>query len=169
MSTEPKLLYHGSLFQQTELMPGYKRTGKITSWDKTESNQFLYATSVKDTAIELGFASAIEKMFDVEHFRCHGGEIHITTDKPVGLADLCNVTVYLYTIRNLDKDSWLKNDNQHNGLTTEYKTDRTIMAIDSCVEVDIAQWIKSYKVFVRKTNQSKEVALEAHSESRYSW
>lgn len=165
----PKLLYHGSLYEQTELKPGFRHTGKVVSWDKTESNMFLYATSIKDTAIELGFASAIEKLFDVEHFRSQGSVISIESDKPLTLEALSKVTVYLYTIRCLDKDGWLKNDNKHNGLTTEYKTDRTIMAIDSLIKVDITEWLKNYTVEVRKKNQSKSVALEAHTEKRYSW
>lgn len=165
----PKLLYHGSLYEQTELKPGFRHTGKVVSWDKTESNMFLYTTSEKNTAIELGFASAIEKLFDVEHFRCTGSEISIESDKPLTLEALAQVTVYLYTIRCLEKDGWLKNDNRHNGMTTEYKTDRTIMAIDSCEKVDIASWLKGYTVLLRKKNQSKGVALEELPEKRYSW
>lgn len=165
----PKLLYHGSLYQQTELKPGFRHTGKVVSWDKTESNMFLYVTSDKDTAIELGFASAIEKMFNVTHFRSVGNTLSIETDQPITLQSLAEVTVYLYAIRGLDKDGWLKNDNKNNGITTEYKTDRTIMAIDSCVIVDIADWLKTRTIELRKPRQTKGVALEAHTEKRYSW
>lgn len=165
----PDLLYHGSLYHQTELKPGFKHTGKVVSWDKTESNMFLYVTSDKDTAIELGFASAIEKMFNVTHFRSVGNVISVETDQPITLKALAAVTVYLYTIRGLDKDGWLKNDNKNNGLTTEYKTDRTITVINSCVKVDLVDWLKTRTIEVRKPRQTKGVALEARTDKLYSW
>lgn len=170
MATTPEFLYHGSLFKQAELMPGFKRTNKITRWDKTESNIFLYASSVENTAIELGFASAIEKLFAVSHFHSQNGKIEIETNDTVTRDELTNVVVYLYKIRFNPKEGWLKNDNKHNGLTTEYKTPLDVYDIVSCEQVDIAKWLKNFQVFIRKENQVQSVALEALEPAvGYSW
>lgn len=166
----PQYLYHGSLFEQKELMPGFKRSGKIVKWDQTESNVYLYATGVEDTAIELGFASAIEKIFDVTHFRCQGNRIEIETSAPITKAALANVVVYLYKIAYKEDDNWKKNDNKNNGMTTEYKTHKDIYAIERCEKVDITKWLQRFKIFVKRKNFPQSVALESlETNHSFSW
>lgn len=170
MSNHPEVLYHGSLFEQEELMPGFRRTGKITRWDNTESNVFLYTTSDKDTAIELGFASAIEKLYNVTRFRSQGGTLLIEVDKPLIQEQLDKVVVYLYTIPYRKDHNWIKNDNAANGMTTEYKTRDDVHDIDSCVKVNIKEWLKNFKVVFTKQNKAGSVALEVlETQQKYSW
>lgn len=147
---EPEILYHGSMYCQNKLQPGFKHTGKIVKWDVTESNMYLYATSVRATAIELGFASAVEKMFDVTRFISKGDTIRIESTEDITEEDLHKVIVYVYAIPNLQEDKWVLNDNDHNGITTEYKTSRVIRSINSCMQVNIKEWIKKYKVTIVK-------------------
>lgn len=166
----PVFLYHGSRYKQPELMPGFNRSGKVVKWDETESNAFLYATSVKDTAIELGFASSVEKLLDVTKFRTEGKELIIETDTTVTFEKLCEIPVYLYKIRFEPKDGWKKNNNQNNGITTEFKTTQTIHAIEYCELVDIREWLKQYNVILKRSKFDKGIALESISSlSRFSW
>jgi len=156
-------------------MPGFLRSGVLVEWDKTESNRFLYATSVLNTAWELGFASSIEKAFDIERFHVHQGKILIQTQEPITVEDLEKVPVYLYTIHYQDKDGWVKNFNEHNGLDTEYKTKQTIRAIESCVKLDVRKWICNYDVTIEevlpdiKVGKSKQVTLESHRPVYLKW
>jgi hypothetical protein len=166
----PPLLFHGSRFKQNELQPGFNHTRKIVQWDKTESNVFLYATSVRETAIELGFASSLEKIFEIDLFRVQGKEILIECNAELSMRDLATVPVYLYQLKCKEEDGWVKNDNETNGITTEYKTQRRITEIDLCEKVNIAEWLKQYKVSVRRTKHSPAIALESlMSTAPYSW
>lgn len=166
----PRLLYHGSRFKQPELMPGFNRSGKLVQWDETESNLFLYASSVKDVAIELGFASAIEKLFNVTRFRVENKEITIETELSISQNDLAHAPVYLYTIACQAKDGWKKNNNEHNGIDTEFKTQRTILNILQCERVDIKEWLKQYQVTLKNTGNTQGVALEAFTPPpSYAW
>lgn len=169
----PPVLYHGSRFKQNELQPGFNHTKKIVTWDKTESNAFLYATSVRNTAIELGFASSLEKIFNITYFRVQDGEIIIECDVPFTLKDLAIVPVFLYKIDCKDADGWVKNNNEHNGLTTEYKTQKTVRSILLTEKIDVCQWLSSYKVNVRRTKHSPVVGLENYrplaNAFRFTW
>lgn len=156
-------LYHGSRFKQKELMPGFKRTGVEVKWDKTESNHFLYATSVKATAASLGFASAIEKMFELDEYHTDGNKITIVCKKDLTEHDLQRVIVYLYTINNLPEDEWVKNDNEHNKLDTEYKTTKTITdGIETVEQLDTKEWLKDKEITFKKS----EVAEESHKDQK---
>jgi len=53
------MLFHGSGFDQSELMPGFYRSGNLVKWDETESNMFLYTTTEREVAIGQGFASTV--------------------------------------------------------------------------------------------------------------
>jgi hypothetical protein len=166
----PNILYHGSRFKQNELQPGYNHSRQLVKWDQTENNTFLYATSVRDTAIELGFASSLEKLFDVTYFKVEGKEILIECASELKLKDLAIVPVYLYKIECKDADGWKKNDNEHNGITTEYKTHNCIRAILLCERVDITQWLKGYRVIVRRGAGEAGAALESlEPVKRFSW
>lgn len=147
------LLYHGSGFKQTELMPGFYRSGNLVEWDETESNMFLYATTVKESAIGLGFSSMIEKTFNTHRYRESGMEIEIQVYKgPLPtVRDLEQVNVYLYTMEMLPADKWLKVNNEHNGLDTEYKTEETISrAIISCEDIDLKKWLAHRKIKISR-------------------
>lgn len=165
--SNPTVLYHGSRFKQTELKPGFLHTGVLVEWDETESNKFLYATTVFNTAAELGFASSIEKAFNVDRFHVDKGIICIQTPDALKVEQLYNIPVFIYTIRCLDKDCWVKNANEHNGLDTEYKTNRTIHAIEKCEPLDILKWLANYEVrigrkIVKTANgRGKELVTES--------
>jgi hypothetical protein len=117
-TTLPPFLYHGSRFKQPELMPGFLRSGKLVRWDNTESNKFLYATTEKSLAIELGFASSIEKQFKIDRFEVEHGKMHIQTADYMTIKDLEKVPVFIYTIEYEREDGWMKNRNDHNGIDT---------------------------------------------------
>lgn len=142
-------LYHGSGYKQTELMPGFKRSGVLVEWDQTESNKYLYATTDMDTAIGQGFASAVEKLFKMNRFSEKGHEIliEIEGDKIPSLEELQSVNVYLYTIDVRSFDEWEKVNNAVNGLETEYKTQHTIKdGLHSVEKVDLKKWLGSRHV-----------------------
>lgn len=165
--SNPTVLYHGSRFKQTELKPGFLHTGVLVEWDETESNKFLYATSVYNTAMELGFASSIEKAFDVDHFHVDKGIISIQTPDDLKIEQLYNLPVFIYTLQCLDGDCWMKNANEHNGLDTEYKTNRTIRAIEKCEALDIRKWLTNYEVRIERqiaksaNGRGKELVTES--------
>lgn len=175
MSHFPNVLYHGSRFKQTELMPGFLRSGVLVEWDKTESNHFLYATSVRNTAVELGFASSLEKMFDIERFHVHEGTILIQTQEEIDINSLGTVLVYLYTINCFETDGWVKNFNEHNGLDTEYKTKQTVRNINKCEKIDVRNWLSNYDVTIEielpdiKIGKSKQVSLESAPPIYLNW
>lgn len=125
----PAVLYHASSYAQSELMPGYKRSHELVKWDQTENNQWLYATTDRQAAIDLGVASAFEKKYGLDVFHSDGAGITLHTQhQQVVAADVLRLEVYLYTIRPIrPEDGWVKNDNPHNHLLTEWKTQETIV------------------------------------------
>lgn len=168
--TLPAILFHGSRYKQNELQPGYNHSRKIVKWDGVENNTFLYATSVHKTAIELGFASSLEKLFDITFFRVQNKEIIIECATALKLKDLSQVPVYIYRIKCNAEDHWEKNDNKSNGLTTEYKTHSTIKDILSCDRLDVAEWLKGYRVMLRHSKDAPTVALESlEAKPVFSW
>jgi hypothetical protein len=165
--SNPATLYHGSKFKQTELKPGFLHTGVLVKWDKTESNEFLYATTEFNTAAELGFASSLEKIFTMDCFHVDKGHIVIQTPDKITTTQLEQAVVYIYTIECLDKDNWIKNDNEHNGLDTEYKTKCTVRSIKECIKLDVRKWLSNYSVEIKQTEhevkdgRSKKLTLES--------
>lgn len=125
----PVTLYHGSMYKQTELMSGYKRSGKLQTWDGVESNLNLYVSSDKREAELLAVGSAAEKVFDTDRFIEADGSIWLFTKEPIAIEDVLNLEVYIYTIPYREKDMWIKNNNPHNNIDTEYTTRKTITGI----------------------------------------
>lgn len=121
-------LYHGSAYLHDKLSPGFKHSGVLVKWDSVESNKWLYASSDKETACVLGLASALEKKFNLSRFIHTGGtiEFYFDENKQITPKDITNVTVYLYEIPNDASSGWVKNNNLHNGIDTEYKTVNTV-------------------------------------------
>lgn len=138
---KPTTLYHGSMYKQTELMPGYKRSGKLQTWDGVESNLHLYVSSSKEEAELLGIGSAAEKVFETERFIELNGNIWLFTTKPVDINDVLNMEVYIYTIPYREEDGWRKNDNPYNNIDTEYTTRNTVKGI-SVKPIDIRAAMK---------------------------
>lgn len=143
------VLYHGSHYCQTELMPGFKRSGKLVQWDKTESNQWLYATTDREAAMVLGFASAVEKHFDLHHFRVINKgylELIFEKNKPT-FQQLKRLAVYIYTIHKGVGDGWQKVNNLTNGIETEFKTQQTIQSnIINIEALDLYSWLRAKEV-----------------------
>lgn len=136
-------LFHGSGYRNNELKPGIHYTGKLVQWDKTESNEWLYASSCPKDATEQGFFSTIEKKYDVSRSRSSGSELIIEfRDKVPTVQEIHNLPLFLYVI-GFDKDIWQKVNNQHNGLTTEYKTKEIIDGkhIITCDKIEVKRFL----------------------------
>lgn len=144
----PTQLFHGSMYEQNELMPGFKRSGKEVEWDGVESNRYLYATTDRETAISQGFASSLEKLFPMERFRTEGDDIHVyIKGAPPSNEQLKKITVYLYTLKDLPHDLWRKNNNKVNGLDTEWVTQNTICdGIVSREPISMATWLNGRSI-----------------------
>ncbi len=146
-------LYHGSGYQHTELKPGIHYTGKKVEWDKTESNEWLYATTLMEEAISQGLASVVEKHFAMKSFKASGSTLEFVFD---GVApkheELLELTVYLYKL-DWHKDIWVQVNNLHNGMTNEYKTKEIIPAtmIDHCAPVDLKTYLSRKTVVLSST------------------
>lgn len=126
---KPTTLYHGSMYKQTELMPGYKRSGKLQTWDGVESNLHLYVSSDKREAELLGVGSAAEKVFETERFIELNGNIWLFTKEPISIDDVLNLEVYIYTIPYREADGWQKNANPYNNIDTEWTTRNTVKGV----------------------------------------
>jgi hypothetical protein len=146
------ILYHGSGFDQDELMPGFLRSGKLVQWDQTESNEWLYTTTDKQEAISQAFASMIEKTYESMGYATHGNRIEIQFPKEVApsVEELKKLQLFLYTIRLEDEDGWVKNNNEHNQIKTEWKTqsiiDRNIIHKE---QIDLAGWLANKQLDLR--------------------
>jgi len=141
----PTALYHGSLYKQTELMPGFKRSGELTVWDGVESNIFLYATSNKQEACLLGIGSAAEKTFNSERFIELEGDIWVFTSSPISIDEFLKMEIYCYTLPFRDNDGWKKNNNPYNNIDTEWKTKNTIRDVQ-VEQVDIRTVMKGKRI-----------------------
>lgn len=150
----PGYLYHGSMYKQDELMPGFKRSGKLVKWDGCEDNTWLYTTPDKREAQMLGLSSAVEKQFD-NLKRWSQSETTNTIEiefynNPITVDQLYRLPVYLYTIGGDKADGWMANYNQQNGMAEEYKTQATIRDnIARCEEVDIRELLQGWKIRIR--------------------
>jgi hypothetical protein len=144
-------LYHGSGYKQTELKPGIMHTGVLVEWDKTESNEWLYATELMEEAIAQGVASTLEKTYNLSRYRSSGNEIIMIFDGAVPTrAILDSLEVYLYKL-DWAKDMWVSVNNLHNGMVNEYKTKQVVKSgfIDSCEAVDVKKWLSRKKVTIK--------------------
>jgi hypothetical protein len=125
----PQVLYHGSLYKQNELMPGFKRSGELTVWDGVETNQSLYATTDKTSAALLGLGSATEKEFETNRFTVAEKDIFVFANQQIDIGDILGLVIYRYTIPFRPQDGWVKNDNPYNNIDTEWKTPKTIHGV----------------------------------------
>lgn len=141
----PKVLYHGSLYKQSELMPGFKHTGELVVWDGVESNQNLYTTSDKRAAALLGIGSAAEKTFDSDRFVELEGNVWIFTKQPIDIDKFLAMVIYRYTIPFRESDGWTKNNNPRNNIDTEWITQKTIRGV-KCEQLDIREIMKGHSV-----------------------
>lgn len=146
--TKPKLppkLYHASAFKATILEPGYKHVHKLVKWDNGETNHYLYATTDRQAAIDMGVASAIEHKYELDSFSVHGDSVTIKTPADITLNDISRLRVYIYMIHPDADDQWLYNHNGSNHMRTEYKTKSDVepYAIST---VDVGNWLKGKKV-----------------------
>lgn len=149
-------LYHGSGYKHPELKPGIMHSGELQKWDKTESNEWLYATTLMEEAVAQGFASVIEKHWNLSRYQSHGDTVVVIIDGPLpSQRELEALQVYLYKI-DWDTNLWAKVDNMHNGMTNEYKTKSVIGAkmIDSCTLVDLKGWLGGKKLEVKAKTAS---------------
>lgn len=147
-----KFLYHGSGYKHSELKPGIHHTGKLQRWDNTESNEWLYATTMREEAIAQGLASVIEKNWSLTRFQSTDRSIVIYIDGKVPTyADIVKLTVYLYVIQ-WDDAHWTKVDNVSNGMESEYKTKTTIPSslIASCEPVDLTKWLRGKTLTIKQ-------------------
>lgn len=144
-------LYHGSGYDQKELMPGFKRSGQLVKWDFTEDNTWLYACYSRESAIAMGIASQVEKQNGVTRFVWDDVDtVTVETDGGLDRAVLDTLVVYLYTIKLAPEDHWQLVGNQHNGLGDEYKTQRTIdKHIVSVEAIAVKDWFKGKKLIVK--------------------
>jgi len=149
-NTNPKYLFHGSSFHHEELMPGYYRSKELVEWDDGESNLFLYATSSRQEAISLGFASSIEHKHTLDKISLDENVIDIlTSNTSFSLEDLHKLEVYVYTIVFNDSDKWIKNNNDVNNIKTEWKTDKTKIKYLTVEKINIPNWLKDKKITIK--------------------
>ena len=146
----PKTLYHASAYDAKVLKPGFKHTHKLVKWDSGEDNHSLYATTDKQSAIELGIASAIEHKFQLDRFSSHGNKITIVTPKEITLEQIGTLRVYLYAITVNGEQKWIKNHDASNHLTTEFKTKEDITSFTK-TKVDVKKWLASKKITLSTT------------------
>jgi hypothetical protein len=153
------ILYHGSGFDQTELMPGFMRSGKIVKWDEVESNEWLYTTTDKQEAISQAFASMLEKTYETTGYHTKGNEITVTLagDSKPSTQELTKLQIFLYSIRLEEEDKWVKNNNEHNQIKTEWKTqsiiDRHIIGKE---QVDLAAWLATKRIHFKEGKAEKD-------------
>lgn len=153
---KPGILYHGSGFKHSELKPGIQHSGVKVEWDKTESNEYLYADTNKENAISMAFASAIEKKYELDRYQTKKDSIKIKLangSKVPTKETLANLKVYLYTIALKEDDQWVKVDNKVNDCYTEYKTKAVIKShILNVQEIDLEKWLSDKKLTISSEN-----------------
>lgn len=152
-------LYHGSGYFQEELKPGISYTGIKVTWDKTESNEYLYATTVLEEAIAQGFCSVVEKHWKLSRFTSMGSKLVFYFDDNLpSLEDLKELDVYLYTIIRLPEHEWIAVNNLHNNMDNEFKTKKNInkAAIKSVEKIDLKKWLSGKQVYIKHKNASLE-------------
>lgn len=172
-------LYHGSGYKHTELKPGFHHTGVEVKWDEVESNHFLYASTIREDAIDQGFASTMEQKFAIRRYNSSPRVISIQLDPAVEVKveDIEKIKIYIYRITKRPGDGWVKNNNPHNGLKTEWRTDHVISkAIDKVIEIPIGRifvdliTVKRRDLIVFSNIDFKTMGLEAIDVPAYmSW
>lgn len=164
----PSLLFHGSLYKQNELMPGFKRSGKLVQWDGIENNTYLYTTTEKEEAISLGLGSALEKELDSRRYATYDDNIvvYFTGDLPAP-EEILKLVIYVYTIRFKESDGWVKNSNPFNNIDTEWITQKTIHNLAKCEQVDVGAWLRNKNLLL--TTRSVDTCPMLLVKDRGSW
>ncbi|MNQ48374.1 hypothetical protein D3C85_622520 [compost metagenome] len=164
----PALLYHGSLYKQNELKPGFQHTGKLVQWDGIENNTYLYTTSEKPEAISLGLGSALEKVLDSRRYATYDNHIvvYFFGDLP-DVEKLRELEIYVYTIRFKDTDGWVKNNNPLNNIDTEWVTQATIRGLLKCERVDVEAWLRDKNLLF--TTRSVDTCPKSLVDSSSQW
>lgn len=152
----PPYLYHGSMYQQSTLKPGFQHSGILTSWDGGgEDNTWLYASANRDTAIMLGIASAIEKTYQLDHYQLDEStrKMHITSPSAeLTVEAIHSLEVYLYTIAADKEDEWMLNFNPQNNISDEYKTQSIIDGnLSRCVAINVAGVLSGMSIVIKRT------------------
>lgn len=149
----PAFLYHGSMYQQNELMPGFKRSGTLVKWDGCEDNTWLYSTADREEAILLGISSAIEKQTGLKRYAHVAGSKVINLEfyeKPISLDQIYRLPIYLYSLTGDKHDGWMPNYNASNGLVSEYKTQQTITGgVARCEAIDVREFLHGWRINIR--------------------
>lgn len=146
----PKTLYHASSKDVAELKPGFLVTGKLVEWDFGENNQYLYAVESKESVIGLGLGSAIEKICLIDRYVIRDENIIVYIsegEKAPSMEKIYSLGLYVYSIKTAPEQLWMKNNNEHNGLTDEWKTKAKIPSKYFTVEkIDVKKWLKDKKL-----------------------
>lgn len=144
-------LYHGSAFKHSELKSGFAHTGELMNWDETESNKFLYASTVESDALDQAFASEVERRYQTLKFvSTEDGHVtvYLKDEKLPPRSEIESIVAYVYVIKYLVADGWTKNNNEHNNLATEWKTPSTVPAssIKKIKEVRVGEMLLKKKL-----------------------
>lgn len=154
------ILYHGSMYSITDgvLMPGFKRSGELVEWDKTESNEWLYAIGNKSLAETLGVFSALEKKYNVSRCTIVNKVVYIESATNLTNCDIGTLDVYIYTI-DATKNNWVLVNNEFNRIQDEYKTKDTVTPISS-YKLNVNDWLRDKRLKVKIIS---DVTLESNS------
>lgn len=148
----PAVLWHGSAYATDILKPGFLWSKKHVEWDSGESNHYLYATTERESAIALGFGSAIEKRHLLDRFQVDEKTKTLVIFSPRKLThyDLEQLQVWLYELHPQNSEQWVYNHNQTNKIDTEYKTHR-IVPFARREQIDLKIWLGQWDVEIKRT------------------
>lgn len=149
----PGYLYHGSMYQQSELMPGFKRSGQLVKWDGCEDNTWLYATADREEATLLGISSAIEKQAGLKRYSHVAGSKVINIEfyeNPMTVDQIYRLPVHLYTLKGDKSDGWMANFNATNGMVSEYKTQQTVTGgVVRTEAIDVRNFLHGWRINIK--------------------
>lgn len=148
----PPYLYHGSMYDQDELQPGFNHSGELVRWDKSEDNTWLYTSDKRDDAVMLGISSAIEKKFKLDRYQWDAKtrSMTITISDDLTVKDIYDLPVYLYAIKPDHRDGWMANYNPVNGINGEYKTQHKV-GFAMKTRIDVAAVLRGVKIKIVRT------------------
>lgn len=152
-----RTIYHGSSYHHDTLYPGVYYTGEIRYWDVDQSNEYLYATDDREGAIQMAFASLLERHYPVDRFKVAGKQIqvYLASGKLPTLQQVSKRPLYLYTLLH-QKLLWEKVKSKQS--FNEWRT-RESLSYDilSCEPIDLTLWLKSYSVVFQHTPAREKV------------
>lgn len=156
-------LYHGSMYLNDDgyLMSGFLRSGELVKWDKTETNEWLYAIGDIERAVALGVASAVEKVFKTKRWSERGKHITIesySNGDPITLEAMKELEVYVYEIERTEMDKWVYVNNEVNNIDNEFKTKNKVR-YNNYSKVDVPAWLAKRKITFTTSND--EMSLES--------